>query len=155
MPVNTNYSSWKVLQRVGLRVPSTSLRNLGHHPPLSPRGLFSHLSGPQQPLGSTLSTLPVCMLGSGVILVPGASSFAPLLLVLLRLYLLCQPPGQACPDRRPWLLAHLLSCFALVFLLLYIFAFNVVLTVEPAFWCTLFFLGHNLSSCFCTFGESG
>lgn len=50
---------------------------------------------------------------------PGLLSRSPLHLVLLRLYLLCQPPGQACPNPRLWLLAHLFSfCFALVLLLL-------------------------------------
>lgn len=57
MLVNTNQGSWAALQS-GARA-----LNLGHHPPLSPRGLFSHplqeLGGP----GFCVASMLICVLG--------------------------------------------------------------------------------------------
>lgn len=113
---------------MGLRAPSTSLLNLGHHPPSSPGSLFSHLSerASAAPGFCVAHTASVHARECGVILVPGASSFALLLLVLSRLCLLCQPPGQVLVGGLP-LVTMLCSCsFALVF------AQNIVLTAESA-----------------------
>lgn len=89
MPVNINYGSWKVLQRSGgrgaLRAPITLLFNLGHHPPLSPRGFFLHHSDETSMAPGFCfahSANLHCMLGvrdDPPSLVPGASSLAPLL----------------------------------------------------------------------------
>lgn len=122
--MNTNYGSWKALQwkRGGLRAPVTLLFNLGHHPPLSSRGLFSHLS--DRPSVFWVLGCPPCwsacqgLWREPASLVPDASSLTPLPLVLLRFYLICQQPGQASwtPGFGSWLtfVAMLCSCSCLL-----------------------------------------
>lgn len=113
-----------------LRTPSLSLLNLGHHPPQSPRGLFSLFLIRSQQLWVLCyppANLHVRVAGP-CLPVSWATGLAPFLLVLLRL-LCCLGPSRHPP--RLWI--QLASCHALLwFFCLWKSTDRTVRTAEPA-----------------------
>lgn len=136
-----------------LRTPSLSLLNLGHHPPQSPRGLFSLF--PDQisaALGSLCPPpLQICMSESGGPLPPwflGDWSCSPFPGAVKTACLWAQAGTHPSSGSSSPLAMLCSGSFASGSLQ------NVLCTQPSLPYNLLFFLGHYLSSFICSFGDS-